>query len=341
MLTSFSTQPTRLRATALGLAFGIIAGGAALVGAPAYAATDAPATPAADATATAEAAAAAAPAAAEAAPVVDTEKDVYTMDEFMAGSVSYLASGFTPGVELEIAIVDPTGEVNAVDLATPIIVTADGLYSGKLEPVGEWAEGEYQIVLATKDKTLPNQQSATVAFTVGAPAPTSTPTTPARTPQGAITNPIGDGRLTAYQAKNDGVQYLVTGFLPGAQLVVSGTDADGEPFVFDTNEVLTADGDGNAVGVLTGTDWPVGFYTITVTDPATGDSVTMEFEIYQHPAGEGGPNEPVPTAQPVGAPTQAPQLAETGAEAFGPAGLALATLVAGAGVLVASRRLAK
>ncbi|CAG7844679.1 hypothetical protein USB125703_00922 [Pseudoclavibacter triregionum] len=331
MLTNSSAQSTRTRATALALAFGIVAGGAAIIGAPAYAATETPA-PTADASAT---------------PVetttpveagVATDKPSYTMDEFMAGSVNYFATGFAPEVELEIAIVAPDGTTNPVNVADPIIPGADGSYSGSLTPTGTWPEGNYVIVLATKDKSLP-QQSATAGFTVGTVAPTPTETatpTPERVQQGIITNGT-DNVVDQAVAQAEGVQYLVTGFLPGAELVISGTEADGSEMVFDSNEAIVVDGEGNASGYITG-DWPTGFYTITITDPATGEAVTISFEIAAASA------TPAPSVDTVGggqqAPT-APQLAETGAEAFGPAGLALATLVAGAGVLVASRRLAK
>lgn len=327
------TCSKRFRAGALTLAFGVVAGGAALVGAPAMAnPTETPvATPVeTDAPITGQAVAG---------QQLTTDKPVYTMDEFLAGAVNYAAVGFTPNTAIQMMLAVPDGTTLPVeDGSGADTADAEGNFSGALEPTGTgWPEGEYTLSLASG---TPGEEIS-VTFYVGTPpvaTPEPTPTETTAAPAGSLTNGV-EGTFTQTLAATEGIQYVVTGFTPSTTLGVEVVFPDGSIVAPTTGTDLTTDGDGIAARELTYTGtWPVGSYTIVITDPTSGARVEIPFTVVADASTDTSADAGTDVAESV----SAPQLAATGVEAdFGPAGLALAALVAGAGAIAVSRRLAK
>ncbi|PPF44468.1 hypothetical protein C5B85_09985 [Pseudoclavibacter sp. AY1F1] len=99
------------------------------------------------------------------APVVEaavaTEQSSYTQDEAAKG-ITYVATGFTPDVELELTLVLPDGEEAPFEAAEPIVPDADGNYAGIITYDGAWATGSYGIKLTTITPDATTPPAATV-----------------------------------------------------------------------------------------------------------------------------------------------------------------------------------
>lgn len=83
-----------------------------------------------------------------AAPAVATEQASYTQEE-AAESITYVATGFTPGVELGLTLLLPDGTSAEFESAEPITPDADGNYAGIITYDAAWAVGDYGITLTT------------------------------------------------------------------------------------------------------------------------------------------------------------------------------------------------
>ncbi|MBF4460230.1 hypothetical protein [Pseudoclavibacter sp. VKM Ac-2867] len=83
-----------------------------------------------------------------AAPAVATEQASYTQEEAAEG-ITYVATGFTPGVELGLTLLLPDGTSAEFESAEPITPDADGNYAGIITYDAAWAVGDYGITLTT------------------------------------------------------------------------------------------------------------------------------------------------------------------------------------------------
>lgn len=339
-----SPLSARTRVAALAVTAGLVAGGAAFAAAPAFAAEPTPV------------ATVVTPDGVN--PVITFSQASIEAADVIADGLTFTISGMYPNTPLHVSVTDPSG---AAISGYPMDVTTDasGSYSGAIALEAPLTPGTYTLGALTTDATLPMGVGASQTFEVtGQPevlpplspessteAPTPTETaTPAPSPAagklgGTVTN-SPDGRITATEAAEAGVSYLATGFsTPGAVLQVSITEPGGETYPVTDGVELVVDEAGMAMGTLDflfdAADIPLGDYVITLTDPTTGETVDITFTI----VGADGAATAAPVSGSQGG--SQPELANTGADAFGPASLALATLVAGAGALVASRRLAK
>lgn len=134
-----------------------------------------------------------------------------------------------------------------------------------------------------------------------------------------------------------GVGYHLTGFTPGAELELTLTLPTGESAGFSSLDPIVPDANGEYTGVITYSGaWPEGEYTVSVRT-ADGDTVqqaTFVFEVARVPAGggaTGGGSNGSDTGGSQGS-SAGSGLAATGADVFGPAGLGLLVLAAGAAV---------
>lgn len=83
-----------------------------------------------------------------AAPAVATEQASYTQAEAAEG-ITYVATGFAPGVELGLTLLLPGGETAEFESAEPIVPDAEGNYAGIITYDAAWLVGDYGITLTT------------------------------------------------------------------------------------------------------------------------------------------------------------------------------------------------
>lgn len=333
------TRP--LRIPAFTIALGLVAAGGVLTGIPALAATEttvpATDTPSTSSTAPADTGEHAAAA------TMELGETMFTTESIKNG-IPFTVSGVEPGAELEVLVGRQNSEVYETPGDAPV-ADENGSYLGVAIVPEAWHDmrdgqlvGAYALQVRSENADgsetiaqadfmiLPVEGEHTVDLDVGT-----------------------DLKVKQFTAENTGVLYSVAGFRPGVELDVALTGPDGASIEFDSNEALVTDDYGFAKGTITGAQWPLGTYTLTVTDPETDEKGTLEFEIIASDDATDATDDA--TGDATTAPTTAPtstaggtqsdsDLASTGVEDYGPAGLALATLLvgAGAGSLIVSRR---
>mgnify|MGYP006873249037 CR=1 FL=1 len=212
----------------------------------------------------------------------------------------------------------PDGSVEVLDDVEYIVEPNGGVAGTVTIRGGSWDTGKYVIT------AVEGQTELQVGFEVAAEAKTVEP-------GGVLTNDEGeDGIYTVAQADEKGIAWEAWGLTPDSPAKVVLRLPDGTEEVLDGTEYIT-DADGNVAGEvwLENASWDEGDYVILVT--VDGKTVEIPFTVSNGEAktdeGEQG--------------GEAQRLAATGADAFGPAGLALMTLIAGAGTVAVSRRFAK
>ena len=380
MASSFSSS-SRKRASALTIAFGVLASGAVLTAAPAYAATTTPptspaeTTPVATETATptesttptettpAETTPAETTPAEESTPVESTPaeptetaeapaaegaatKPSFTPDE----GVTYVLTGLAPNTKLSsITLTLPDGSAVAVPAAADNSWTADaeGTYSGEITSTGLLPEGDYSVTVTQNYNDAagqPAQNVVTFGFNVAALA-TATPT-PTVDPTPTVEAPVAYATAGSF-LPTENITYVAQHFTPGVALDITvvypdGTSVEVEP----TDDSVVAE-DGTYSGELinqSGVPLPLGEYTVQLSQEG-GLSASFTFLVAE--ATPGATTAPTATAAPAGnggtnTGHKTPELATTGAEdVFGAAGIGLLALATGAGVLVARRLAAK
>ncbi|PPF44469.1 hypothetical protein C5B85_09990 [Pseudoclavibacter sp. AY1F1] len=375
MASSFSSS-SRKRASALTIAFGVLASGAVLTAAPAFAATTTPpATPVETTPAATESAAptettaptetsseestpsstpseeAATPAPTESAEAPAaagaTTKPSFTPDE----GITYVLTGLAPETKLSsITLTLPDGSAVAVPAAAGNAWTTDaeGTYAGEITSTGLLAEGAYSATVTqdyTDDAGQPAQNVVNFSFAVAAVA-TATPT-PTVDPTPTVEAPVAYANAGSFLPTDD-ISYTAQHFTPGLALDITVVYPDGSSVEVEPTDDSVVAEDGTYPGVLinqSGTALPVGEYTVTLSQ-SSGLSATFTFLIAE--ATPGGTTSPTTTAAPAGngggtnTGHKTPELATTGAEdVFGAAGIGLLALATGAGVLVARRLAAK
>lgn len=97
-----------------------------------------------------------------AAPAVATEQASYTQEEAAEG-ITYVATGFTPGVELGLTLLLPDGTSAEFESAEPITPDADGNYAGIITYDAAWAVGDYGITLTTISPAAGEETDAPIA----------------------------------------------------------------------------------------------------------------------------------------------------------------------------------
>lgn len=97
-----------------------------------------------------------------AAPAVATEQASYTQEEAAEG-ITYVATGFTPGVELGLTLLLPDGSSAEFESAEPITPDADGNYAGIITYDAAWAVGDYGITLTTISPEVGEETGAPAA----------------------------------------------------------------------------------------------------------------------------------------------------------------------------------
>lgn len=102
-----------------------------------------------------------------AAPAVATEQASYTQEEAAEG-ITYVATGFTPGVELGLTLLLPGGTSAEFESAEPIIPDADGNYAGIITYDAAWTVGDYGITLTTISPAAGEETDAPAADTARA-----------------------------------------------------------------------------------------------------------------------------------------------------------------------------
>lgn len=377
MASSFSSS-SRKRASALTIAFGVLASGAVLTAAPAYAATTTPptspaeTTPVATETATptesttptettpAETTPAETTPAEESTPVESTPaetaeapaaegaatKPSFTPDE----GVTYVLTGLAPNTKLSsITLTLPDGSAVAVPAAADNSWTTDaeGTYSGEITSTGLLPEGDYSVTVTQNYNDAagqPAQNVVTFGFNVAALA-TATPT-PTVDPTPTVEVPVAYATAGSF-LPTENITYVAQHFTPGVALDITvvypdGTSVEVEP----TDDSVVAE-DGTYSGELinqSGVPLPLGEYTVQLSQEG-GLSASFAFLVAE--ATPGATTAPTATAAPAGnggtnTGHKTPELATTGAEdVFGAAGIGLLALATGAGVLVARRLAAK
>ena len=377
MASSFSSS-SRKRASALTIAFGVLASGAVLTAAPAYAATTTPptspaeTTPVATETATptesttptettpAETTPAETTPAEESTPVESTPaetaeapaaegaatKPSFTPDE----GVTYVLTGLAPNTKLSsITLTLPDGSAVAVPAAADNSWTTDaeGTYSGEITSTGLLPEGDYSVTVTQNYNDAagqPAQNVVTFGFNVAALA-TATPT-PTVDPTPTVEAPVAYATAGSF-LPTENITYVAQHFTPGVALDITvvypdGTSVEVEP----TDDSVVAE-DGTYSGELinqSGVPLPLGEYTVQLSQEG-GLSASFAFLVAE--ATPGATTAPTATAAPAGnggtnTGHKTPELATTGAEdVFGAAGIGLLALATGAGVLVARRLAAK
>ena len=380
MASSFSSS-SRKRASALTIAFGVLASGAVLTAAPAYAATTTPptspaeTTPVATETATptesttpaettpAETTPAETTPAEESTPVESTPaeptetaeapaaegaatKPSFTPDE----GVTYVLTGLAPNTKLSsITLTLPDGSAVAVPAAADNSWTTDaeGTYSGEITSTGLLPEGDYSVTVTQNYNDAagqPAQNVVTFGFNVAALA-TATPT-PTVDPTPTVEAPVAYATAGSF-LPTENITYVAQHFTPGVALDITvvypdGTSVEVEP----TDDSVVAE-DGTYSGELinqSGVPLPLGEYTVQLSQEG-GLSASFTFLVAE--ATPGATTAPTATAAPAGnggtnTGHKTPELATTGAEdVFGAAGIGLLALATGAGVLVARRLAAK
>ncbi|WP_371029644.1 hypothetical protein [Pseudoclavibacter sp. JSM 162008] len=377
MASSFSSS--RKRASALTIAFGVLASGAVLTAAPAFAATTTPpATPAETPAATESATPTETTAPTESAPATTTPteestptstpdestpaeptetaeapaaagaatKPSFTPDE----GITYVLTGLAPEAPLSsITLTFPDGTAQAVPAGAGNSwdVGEDGSYAGEITNTALFDEGDYSVTV-TQDYVdaagAPAQNVVTFGFNVAAVS-TGTPT-PTAEPTPTVEAPVAYANADSF-LPTDNITYTAQNFTPGLALDITVVYPDGSSVTVDPTDDSVVAEDGTYPGVLinqSGVPLPVGEYTVTLSQ-SSGLSATFTFLIAE--ATPGTTTAPTSTAAPAsngGTNTghTTPELATTGAEdVFGAAGIGLLALATGAGVLVARRLAAK
>lgn len=374
MASSFFT-PSRKRASALTIAFGVLASGAVLTAAPAFAATTTPPTSPVEttpaATETAEPTETTTPVETtpaeestptstptESAPAEPTEtaeapaaagaatKPSFTPDE----GITYVLTGLSPDAPLSsITLTFPDGTSTAVPAGAgnAWAVDEEGQYAGEITNSALFAEGDYSVTVTqnyTDAAGQPAQNVVTFGFNVAAVA-TATPT-PTVDPTPTVEAPVAYANAGSFLPTDD-ISYTAQNFTPGLALDITVVYPDGSSVKVDPTDDSVVAEDGTYPGVLinqSGAPLPVGEYTVTLSQ-SSGLSATFTFLIAE--ATPGTTTSPTTTAAPAGnggtnTGHKTPELATTGAEdVFGAAGIGLLALATGAGVLVARRLAAK
>ena len=284
----------RARASALALAFAVVAGGIAVATVPTLAAAVEPA----------QGGASAQTSAATIAP--DT------------ATVPFSGAGFDPDAVVYVQVTDPSGRTNYSWNSTTYKVGADGTVSGALPVDGTWAIGDYQVTIFQRDDLKASfgftvaAASTTAATTTSAPttsapvttsaapttdaptttapstsapvttapettapetsAPVATTTAPA-VPDAKPTVTLGtptawaaQGSFTPDEVAASGVGYSLSGFTPGVELLLKLTLPDGSTAEFASNDPIVPDQYGEYSGTITYSGaWPEGPYTVTLT----------------------------------------------------------------------------
>ncbi|KAB1648108.1 hypothetical protein [Pseudoclavibacter endophyticus] len=314
-----STSPIRRRVAAASLAFAVVSGGAFLSATPAFATgpTD-PTTDAPTPTETTEAPVLA--------PAVQADATELTPEDFAANGITFAGSGFDPVGDPVVVNVAAAGD--SADLPAEATVAEDGTfgYTVTFEDEGLPVEGTYTFTFTQGEGE--GALSASVDVVVAAAGETTTPT---------YEGPIGNATQEVF-APGDVVTYTLANFTPSAEAEVAITGPiDGSlPITIGEDGTYAGEITYNEYDAVTGDiirrlDFPVGEYTVTVTEAGTGNTVTFTFTIAGESAGEG----------------EAPQagddssLAPTGSDdVFGIAGLGLLVVGFGVGALALNRRLA-
>lgn len=395
---TFTSASPRTRATALALAFGVVAGGVALAASPSFANPDAPVATTAAAS--------------------SVSVSAVSAEVLPSGALAVTGTGFTPGAMVYVQVTDPSGVPNFAYGSEALTADASGAVSASLPaPAAGWTLGAYEMGLYESD-ALKAATTITVVETVATPTPvettpaaTATPTetapattapaetTPAATTPvettPAATTPVEStpvestpaettpaatapvetpaetpaaleawakpevAALTAAQAQAQGVGYSLGGFAPGRELELILTLPDGSAAHFDSSDPIVPDANGEYVGRITNSGtWLTGEYTVQVQTKSTTvaaialaaapelQHASFTFTVTDesgavNPANQAGTGTGSHGTSGQGSSTTqqgGTQLADTGADLYGPAGIALATLAAGAGAVLVSRR---
>ncbi|CAG7844681.1 hypothetical protein USB125703_00924 [Pseudoclavibacter triregionum] len=387
---TFTSASPRTRATALALAFGVVAGGVALAASPSFANPDAPVATTAAAS--------------------SVSVSAVSAEVLPSGALAVTGTGFTPGAMVYVQVTDPSGVPNFAYGSEALTADASGAVSASLPaPAAGWTLGAYEMGLYESD-ALKAATTIKVVETVATPTPTPTETAPATTAPAettpaattpvettpvettpAATTPVETtpvestpaettpaatapvetpaaleawakpevATLTAAQAQAQGVGYSLGGFAPGRELELILTLPDGSAAHFDSFDPIVPDANGEYVGRITNSGtWLTGQYTVQVQTKSTTvaaialaaapelQHASFTFTVTDesgavNPADQAGTGtgshgtsgQDSSTTQQGGT-----QLADTGADLYGPAGIALATLAAGAGAVLVSRR---
>lgn len=315
-----STSKLRSRLSAVAVAFAVVAGGAFATAAPAFAETTTPTPPASTTPA-------------EYTPSVTAPVAVFTVSELAEGtSVSFQGEGFAPNVAAQVTV--SFGDSDPAAVTPDAIIGEDGLleYNAGVEPGDITAAGPYTF---TFTQTLEDGSTVTASATIEviadeAPAPS------------AITD------KSVYQP-SETVAYLLENFTPGAVVELS---IDGP-----ATGVLRADvgEDGTVAGeivyneynadtgeVIRQVDFPIGVYTVTVTEVGSDLTASFTFEVVDPNASDDDSDDSASDDNAAGGGSSADgsdQLATTGAEdVFGIAGLGLLAATAGLGMIALRRR---
>lgn len=232
----------------------------------------------------------------------------------------------------ETAVATPTEAATATPSETPTATPT------------EEATPEVAVPVETTSPALPTEP-AVPAASAASEATQAVPTeaAPAEQPWAHAFKE----KLTAAEAQADGVSYELGNFAPGQELELVLTLPDGSAAHFDSSDAIIPDADGSYAGTISNTgEWQPGEYLVQVqTKPeqsAAGNIVaaaaaterqhaTFTFVIEGAAAADAG-------QAPASQQNEPNNLVGTGAEPFGPASLALVTLVAGAGVFALTRR---
>lgn len=240
----------------------------------------------------------------------------------------------------ETAVATPTEAATATPSET---ATATPTEEATATPTAE-ATPEVAAPVETTSPALPTEPAVPAASaTSGATQAVPTETAPAEQPWAHALKE----KLTAAEAQADGVSYELGNFAPGQELELVLTLPDGSAAHFDSSDAIIPDADGSYAGTISNSgEWQPGEYLVQVqTKPeqsAAGNIVaaaaaterqhaTFTFVIEGAAAADAG-------QAPASQQSEPNNLVGTGAEPFGPAGLALVTLVAGAGVFALTRR---
>lgn len=271
----------RARVSAAALAFAVVAGGSFAVAMPASAQTvetpppaptesSAPAaTPDSSAPATTpeSSAPAAAPTDTTAPVSVTTPKTTLGIYEAARGGFTVTGTGFAPNTEVTVTI-QPSA--NGLTTTTSVMADASGvaLYQAPASALEPYEVGTILFTMSQSAEPAPDRAGSVLVTFVDDSA---------STPQLEFSQ--------AVYLPSDVVEYLATGFAPGAQLDVEVTGpasalfdatADENGAVSGELNYRTYDEDGTDLGPA---DWPLGVYTVTITDRATGAKAQDSFEI--------------------------------------------------------------
>lgn len=353
MASSFFTS-SRKRASALTIAFGVLASGAVLTAAPAFAATTTPApTPVETAPATTEPATPAETTPAETTPVETTPAEttpvettpaettpaetatptateeaavpagMATKPSFTQGEpITYVLSGFEPGKTItSVTLTLPDGSVVAVPSVdgADFTVLEDGTFAGEITSTGPAPVGDYSVTVTqdfTDAASQPSQNTATFGFNIAAPA-TTTPT-PTTDPTPTVEAPVAYANAGSFLPTDD-ISYTAENFTPGLDLEVTVVYPDGESVVAEGNDETVVAEDGTYMGLLinkSGAPLALGEYTVHLSQ-SSGLSASFTFLVAE--ATPGTTTTPSSTAAPAGnggtnSGTKSPELATTGAE---------------------------